>query len=312
MRDLPVIDDPWIGNVLDDRFDVLGLLGKGGMGAVYRCRERTSGMQVAVKLILEDWATEEEVQARFEREISASVGIRHPNIIQLLGHGQTVEGTRYFAMELVDGVSLMEHIENEGPLSSEAIAHLGAQVARGLQAAHDAGVVHRDLKPENILVDNTAQAKILDFGLALLQRGSSTPDRLTQLGVRIGSPLYMSPEYCAYGQLDHRSDLYSLGAILYEMATGRPLFSGGAYEVFAQHANSPITPIEERVPGQHPKWLRDAIESLLAKDPDERLQTAAEAAERLTRPPDLSTPVRSITPLVPVRARRCPRPHPHP
>lgn len=297
MPDLPTIDDPWVGKVLDHRFDVLGLLAKGGMGAIYRCRERSTGTQLAIKLILEDWNAEEEVQARFEREIKATMEVQHPNVVRLLGHGRTEDGQRYYAMELLEGQSLFELMENEGPLDTQTIAHIGAQVARGLQAAHDQGVIHRDLKPENIVVMPDLQAKVVDFGLALLEgRGSSNPDRLTQMGTRIGSPLYMAPEYGEHGQLDHRSDLYALGAILYEVATDAPLFRGNPYEIIAHHTQTPHTPIDERRPGRHPAWFCRAIDALLAKDPDQRVQTATDAAALLSRAPDVAPDLRSVVP----------------
>ncbi len=296
MHDLPTIDDPWIGKLLDDRFEVCALLGKGGMGAIYRCREVTTNTQVALKITLDELQTDEEVMARFEREIQASKDIVHPNVVQVLGHGRTASGTPYFVMELLGGEPLDDYLD-EAPLSSERVAHMGAQIARGLHAAHQRGIIHRDLKPENVVIDDIDRVKVFDFGLSLLRRpGQTDAPRLTEMDMRIGTPMYMSPEYIEAGQVDARSDLYSLGVLLYEAATGYAPHTGSPYMVMHKHATEEPKPIDERVPGAHPPWLIEAIEALLSKDPADRPQTGAEAATMLTRPPDILPTTNSVAP----------------
>lgn len=303
MRDLPVITDPWIGKRLDDRFEVLGLLGKGGMGAIYRCRDPHSGRELAIKIILGDLEDDPEVIARFEREIQANCGIDHPNVVKTYGHGRTDDGRPYFAMELLDGRPLDEVIDDDGPLPSDRIAHIGAQVALGLNAAHRAGIVHRDLKPTNVVVSDSGTAKVFDFGLSLLRPDDDdepTEERLTAMDMRIGTPLYMAPEYIDGGELDARSDLYALGVMLYECCTGRPPFTGSAYKVLHLHATEMPRPIYDVVPDRHPTWLVRVVHALLAKDPRRRIQTGEEVAARLSRPPDprsqLPTGITTLTP----------------
>ncbi len=304
MRDLPVIEDPWIGTTLDKRFKVLGLLGKGGMGAIYRCRDIETGTEMAIKIVLADLMDDPEVVARFEREIKANCEVKHPNVVLTFGHGRTDEGTPYFAMELLKGRPLDEVVDDDGDMSSELVAHIGAQVALGLHAAHERGIVHRDLKPTNVIVADDGTVKVFDFGLSLLRPSADVPEstRLTELDMRIGTPLYMAPEYIEGGEVDGRSDLYALGVLLYECCTGRVPFSGSAYQVLHKHANEAVKPIEERVPGRHPKWLRTAIERLLAQNPSDRPQTGAEAAALLTRPPEPPEHLQSMPPeATPVR-----------
>lgn len=303
MRDLPVIADPWIGRHLDDRFEVLGLLGKGGMGAIYRCCDAQSGRQLAIKIILADLQDDPEVVARFEREIQANCGVRHPNVVQTYGHGRLADGSAYFAMELLRGRPLDEVIDDDGPLPSDQIASIGAQVALGLNAAHDNGIVHRDLKPTNVVVGDDGVVKVFDFGLSLLRPqddDSVDEKRLTEMDMRIGTPMYMAPEYIDGGELDARSDLYALGVMLYECCTGRTPFSGSAYQVLHKHAREMATPIDERVPGRHPRWLVRVVHELLAKDPDQRIQSGAAVAARLAlRPPQAPPELVSMTPLPP-------------
>lgn len=282
MPSLPPIDDPWVGQTLDERFIVQGLIGRGAMGAIYRCRDTESGLTMAVKIIAEELLEQEEILARFEREIRASQRIRHPNVVRMYGHGRTPDGRRYFGMEYVEGQTL-EDVMEDAPLSSDRVAFIGMQVAMGLRAAHAANCVHRDLKPQNILVCQDGTIKVCDFGLSLLpQLGSSPGTQLTAVDTRVGTPMYMAPEYIEFSEADSRTDLYALGVILYEAACGRPPFSGPPYKVLDMHLTEPVRSLELRAPGKHPRWLREAIENLLKKDPNLRTQTALELIEQLS------------------------------
>lgn len=298
MQSLPPIDDPWVGTLLDDRFLIQGLIGRGAMGAIYRCRDQQTGLILAIKIIAEGLETNDEIVGRFEREILASERIRHPNVVRMYGHGLTEDGRRYFGMEYVDGTTLAEVME-DAPLSSNQVAHIGMQVALGLGAAHAADCVHRDLKPHNILICHDGTIKICDFGLALLpQLGGNPQTQLTAADTRVGTPIYMAPEYIESSAVDSRSDLYALGVMLYEAACGRPPFTGPPFKVLDMHLTEPLRPLEKRAPGRHPRWLRHAIEDLLKKDPDTRIQTALELLERLSDeslPPQLPTNISTST-----------------
>jgi len=298
MRDLPVIDDPFIGKVLRDRFDVRACIGMGAMGAIYRCFDREANAEVAIKVLRADLTSDTEVIARFELEIEASRSIRHPNVIKILGSGRYGGDQLFLVMELLTGESAADYIDNESPLPTEKVANIGAAIARGLGACHAAGVIHRDLKPENVVItDDGNGAKVFDFGLGLQKKDSDEPgvERLTALDMRIGTPMYMAPEYIDGGEPDVSCDLYALGVVLYEAATGYTPFNGAAYEVLHHHMNTKPKSVEERVPGMHPKWLCDVIEGLLEKDPADRPQSGDEVAALLQRDgPTVAEPTEEV------------------
>ncbi len=282
MRDPSDSDDPFIGTVLRDRFEVRDLIAVGGMGAIYRCFDRKGDNEVAVKVLREELTYDPEVIKRFEREIEATRAIRHPNVIKVLGSGRSEEGRLFLVMELLTGVPAAEYLDDNAPLPSDEVARIGVDIAAGLGACHAAGVIHRDLKPENIMISENGDAKVFDFGLGLQSRDLEPgSERLTAMDMRIGTPMFMAPEYIEGGEATASCDLYALGAILYEAATGQTPFSGAAYEVLHQHVHSPVKPIEERAPERHPAWLRDVIESLLEKSPVDRPQTGEEIVELL-------------------------------
>ena len=283
MRDLPLIEDPFIGKVLRERFEVRTCIGKGGMGAIYRCFDREAQTEVAIKVLLADLTTDPEVIKRFELEIEATRAIRHPNVIKVLGSGRYEEDQLFLVMELLTGESAADYIDDHAPLPTEQVANIGAAVARGLGACHAAGIIHRDLKPENIVIIGDGEsAKVFDFGLGLQRKHHEAgSERLTAMDIRIGTPMYMAPEYIAGGEAMASCDLYALGVLLYEAATGYTPFKGPAYEVLHHHVHTRPKPIDERVPGMHPQWLRSVIESLLEKDPAARPQSGDEIADLL-------------------------------
>ena len=288
------------------------------MGSIYRCKDEQTGLSLAIKIIAEGLETNQEIVGRFEREIQASERIRHPNVVRMYGPGLTDDGRRDVGMEYVEGQTLAEVME-DAPLTSDQVAHIGMQVALGLRAAHAADCVHRDLKPQNILVCNDGTIKICDFGLALLTQLETHPlTQLTAVDSRVGTPIYMAPEYIEFSHVDSRSDLYALGVILYEAASGRPPFTGPPFQVLQMHLSEPLRPLEKRAPGRHPLWLRDAIEDLLKKDPHARIQTALELIERLSDqslPPPLPTEISKSTavPAINQEVLVTPRPVPrHP
>jgi serine/threonine-protein kinase len=259
------------------RFRVAAVLGKGAMGIVYRAEDPALGRPVAVKTIaLTGGAQERDNQeARFLQEARAAGSVGHPAVITIYEVGREGD-VAFIAMELLDGRELRDYIlENSlGPSRCVAIA---AMVAEGLAAAHGHGVIHRDVKPGNIMVLPDGRVKIMDFGIARLNESMVK----TQTGVLLGSPQYMSPEQIAGRGIDHRSDIFSLGAVLYEMLTGAKPFQGqDLTQLFFSIANSPVVPASQIVRGL-PPVVDYVIARALKKDPEERYATAAEFAADL-------------------------------
>ncbi len=205
-------------------YEVADRIGAGGMGEVYRARDTRLGREVAIKVLLDAAAGDTDQLRRFEREARSAAALNHPNIATVYEIGEH-EGTRFIAMELVEGRTLKQMLE-AGPLPVTELLDLATQIARGLAKAHAAGIVHRDLKPGNLMVTSEGLVKILDFGLARrTPHASDVGSEITREGSVLGTVQYMSPEQAAARPLDHRSDQFSFGAILYEMATGRRAFA---------------------------------------------------------------------------------------
>ncbi|HXU06515.1 MAG TPA: protein kinase [Polyangia bacterium] len=211
------------GRVIDSRYRVLRKIGEGGMGTVYAAEHVEIGKIVAIKILHPHYSTEQELVERFRREARAASRIGHPNIIDVMDFGTTDDGCAYFIMEHLDGIDLADVLSHERRLDPNRACQITIQICRALAAAHAAGVIHRDLKPENIfLVARDGKAdfvKVLDFGVA---RSAGRSTRLTNPGIAMGTPEYMAPEQAAGGVVDHRGDIYSVGALLYEMVTGQP------------------------------------------------------------------------------------------
>ena len=209
--------------MIDNRYRVLRKIGEGGMGTVYAAEHVEIGKIVAIKILHPHYSTEQELVERFRREARAASRIGHPNIIDVMDFGTTDDGCAYFIMEHLDGIDLADVLSHERRLDPNRSCQITIQICRALAAAHAAGVIHRDLKPENIfLVARDGKAdfvKVLDFGVA---RSAGRSQRLTNPGIAMGTPEYMAPEQAAGGVVDHRSDIYSVGALLYEMVTGQP------------------------------------------------------------------------------------------
>src|SRR4051812_14489364 len=213
----------FVGRVIDNRYRVLRKIGEGGMGTVYAAEHVEIGKIVAIKILHPRYSTEQELVERFRREARAASRIGHPNIIDVMDFGTTDDGCAYFIMEHLDGIDLADVLSHERRLDANRACQITIQICRALAAAHTAGVIHRDLKPENIfLVARDGEAdfvKVLDFGVA---RSAGRSQRLTNPGIAMGTPEYMAPEQAAGGVVDHRGDIYSVGALLYEMITGQP------------------------------------------------------------------------------------------
>src|SRR3954470_10991384 len=274
-------------------YRILRKLGEGGMGVVYEAEDLKLGRHVALKFLQEETAAAPDRLARFQREARAASALNHPHICTIYEIDQA-DGIDFIGMELLEGRSLAEKISHR-PLSNGEILQLGSEIAEALQAAHAASILHRDIKPANIFVTSGGHAKILDFGVAKLEKelAAATPDgvtsadagpqSLTQAGTTVGTLGYMSPEQLRGQQIDQRSDLFSFGAVLYEMATGKPPFSGESNATLIDAVLNKKSPRPTTLNRQLPPELEQLIEKALEKDPDLRYQSAAEMRADLRR-----------------------------
>jgi tetratricopeptide (TPR) repeat protein len=270
-------------------YEILTPIGAGGMGEVYRARDPQLGRDVAIKVLPENVATEEERLARFENEARLASSLNHPNIVTIHSIGGESR-YRYIAMEFIDGPTLQDLME-QGPIPVNDALSIAAQVANGLAKAHEAGIIHRDLKPKNVMVTKDGQAKILDFGLSKLTRSldSEAPtatamkpgDGLTQPGTLLGTAEYMSPEQAAGRPLDFRSDQFSLGSLIYAILTGKqPFHRGSAVQTLSciiEGEPPPVSEINPRVPHS----LQTILNRCLMKDPGSRYASTRDLARDL-------------------------------
>jgi serine/threonine protein kinase len=255
-------------------YEVLQVVGRGGFGIVFRAFDKEV---VAIKVLAPEIAAISPARKRFLREARAAAQVHHENVVQI--HAVEEQPLPYLVMEFVQGETLQQRLDRTGPLYAWEVVWIGRQVAEGLAAAHAAGLIHRDVKPGNVLVAGgpRLRLKITDFGLARAADDAS----VSQSGVIAGTPLYMSPEQARGDALDHRTDLFSLGSVLYALSSGRPPFrAGSALAVLKRVTEEEPRPIQEVIP-ETPVWLGRVIARLMAKDPAERFQTATEVAATL-------------------------------
>jgi RNA polymerase sigma factor (sigma-70 family) len=275
------------GTLLDGRFRIEKLLGKGGMGAVYRAIDTTSGEPVALKTLLPSTERDPALRRRFAREAEVIERLQHPNFVRLIHHGQRDGEPSYVAMELLDGDALNEVLEREARLAPRRALHIVRHLLRGLSYAHERGVIHRDLKPENVmLLERDADrdfAKLLDLGIAkLIGADDARRTRLTGQNEMIGTPLYISPEMLRGEALDGRADLYSLTVLLYEMLAARPPFDATtSTALFAMHLVTPPPTLSAAVPELAVPSLEQLLQAGLAKDPSARIPSAESYARRV-------------------------------
>jgi len=260
------------------RYDLAEDIGEGGMATVYRARDRELRRDVAVKVLFPHLARRPDVVRRFHREARAAAGLEHPNILRIydVGGGEG-EDPPFIVMELIRGRTLMAEIEQRGAILAEVVACVGALLADALAAAHAAGVIHRDIKPANVLIAGGGRLLLADFGVARLETEDSL---VTRTGALLGTPAYMSPEQASGDTATVKSDLYSLGATLYQMSTGSLPYSGTAARVMSQIASGSLVPPVRRRPSVGPDLSR-VIENLMATEPTLRPGKAAEVAAEL-------------------------------
>lgn len=263
-------------------FQVLRKLGAGGMGQVYLARQLSLKRDVALKILRDDLSANPTALRRFQAEAEAVARVTHANIVQVFAVGEH-EGLRYMALEFVDGRNLRDYLARKGPPDLPLALSIIRQVAAALQRASEIGIVHRDIKPENILVTKKAEVKVTDFGLSRYFAADAQPLNLTQSGMTLGTPLYMSPEQVQGQPVDHRSDIYSLGVTSYHLLAGQPPFRGStAFEVAVQHVQNEPAPLSSLRPDL-PADLCNIVQKMMAKKSDDRYQTARDVIRDLAK-----------------------------
>ena len=278
--------DPMIGRTIAGRYEVLSLLGRGGMGAVYKARQPSVQRMIALKVLLKEFADNETVIKRFHQEALAASRLTHPNTISVYDFGQSEDGILYMAMEFLKGMSLADAVRG-GPMPPKRVTHIMRQVCKSLAEAHRAGIIHRDLKPDNIFLTDIQgerdYVKVLDFGVAKLREYEGKEGTLTQAGMIFGTPKYMSPEQARSTDLDARSDVYALGVILYEMLLGQAPFSGdNPLSILIAHVNeTPRSFAEVNPQAKLPAPLEAVVMRAMAKKADARCQTVEELHAQL-------------------------------
>src|SRR5918998_1586684 len=266
---------------IDDRYVVERLLGGGGMAQVYLAHDEVLYRQVALKILRDQYAEDEEFVERFRREARSAASLSHPNIVSIYDQGRSEDGAYYIAMEYVPQGTLKERIRREGALSPVAATGVALQIADALQAAHEKGVIHRNIKPQNVLVTEKGDVKVTDFGIA--RAAASASSGATATGTVLGTVDYMFPEQARAESVGTQIDLYSLGVVLYEMLTGTlPYEAESPIGTAIKHATEPTRSPREVNPSV-PEPLAILTTKLLAKDPEDRYASAAALSEDLER-----------------------------
>jgi serine/threonine-protein kinase len=273
--------------LIDERYKLRALLGSGGMAEVYLAHDEVLDRDVALKLLKDQYAGNEEFVERFKREARNAASLSHPHIVLIFDWGESEDGTYYLTMEYLLSGTLKDHILQRGALPPQAVVEVVLQIAKALRAAHERGVIHRDIKPRNILITDSGHVKVADFGIARAAEATT----ISNLGDILGSVKYMSPEQAAGERVGPASDLYSLGVVLYEMLTGRvPFEVETPADVPVKHAGGP-PPHPREVNPKVPGGLDALVMRLLATDPDDRYRSAGHLTEDLRRVRDGLSPV---------------------
>jgi serine/threonine protein kinase len=289
------------GREIAGRYRVLAKLGEGGMGAVYRGEQISLKRKVAIKLLRPELSRDAGLVRRFNAEAELAARISHPNTVNIHDFGQDVDGTLFIVMELVEGRSLRQVITSEGPLPPRRALAIAAQLAASLGDAHARGVVHRDLKPDNVMLTERGKdrdvVRVLDFGIAKLKEdGRTTANVMTQAGDIVGTPQYMAPEQIRGESVDGRTDVYALGAMMYEMLTGRLPFEGpSVMAILSKHLlETPEPPSRRRPDLGLPPGIDELVMGAMAKDIQQRIASMEQLAERIAAlgldGPPLATP----------------------
>jgi len=275
--------DPFIGQMIKGRYQVIKKLGEGGMGTVYLAEQVSIGRKVALKVLHGRYAQDEEFVRRFRHEARLAAALNHRNVITVYDFDQGEDGSLFIAMEYVDGRNLSEVIREEGPLDVGRAVRLGIQIAEGLGAAHRTGVIHRDIKPENIMIVGSGQeVKLMDFGIARL-RDTGAMTRLTRSGVIMGTPAYMSPEQIEGREVTERTDLYAFGIVLYEMLSGGvPFRASTPGALLMKHLREMPVPVR-KLRTEVPSSVEQVVMQALEKKPQRRQKDMEEVAQGLRK-----------------------------
>jgi serine/threonine protein kinase len=283
--------DPLIGRMINERFKIISLIARGGMGKVYRAEQAPLGRLCAVKVLNPNYAGDQdpEFHKRFFLEASIASKLTHPNTVTIFDYGRTDDDVYYMAMEFLDGVTLHRAIRTTTHLPEGRTAHIAMQMCRALREAHTLGVIHRDLKPANIFLvehgDESDFVKVLDFGLVKELKELLPEDQLTQTGLFMGSPKYMSPEQIQGERVDPRTDIYALGIIMYEMLTGKvPFDRPNSVNILMAHVNEAVPPMRVTFPNVLvTPAMEETVMRCIRKNPDERFTTMDEVLASLKR-----------------------------
>ena len=265
-----------VGTYLADRYEIVSKIGAGGMSDVYKAKDHVLGRFVAIKVLKPEFSEDRGFVAKFRTEAQSAAGLEHPNIVNIYDVGSE-EGLHYIVMEYVEGITLKTYIEKKGQLSFKEAVSIAIQVARGIEAAHNKQIIHRDIKPQNIMISTEGKVKVMDFGIARAASSNTVSSDV------MGSVHYSSPEQARNGFVDGRSDIYSLGIVMYEMVTGRVPFDGDTTVAVAiQHLQEEMTP-----PSVYAKNLPISMEKIILKctqkNADRRYQTIGDLLADLRR-----------------------------
>ena len=295
--------DPLLGRVLNDRYTIVSAVGHGGMGRVYKALQAPLDRVVALKVLGAGHDRDPNFYKRFFLEASVTAKLTHPNTITLYDYGRTEDGVFFIAMEYLNGRTLSQAMQADGPLAQERVIHIAQQICRSLKEAHSLGIIHRDLKPANVMLltqqDDHDFVKVLDFGLVKFFSGESTESDITNAGTFMGSPHYIAPEQARNRSPDQRCDIYSLGVLLYHMLTGRVPFTAAApVDIILKHLHdAPVPPADARPDLRIAPDLQEVVLRCMAKNREERFQSMDEllaqlkaVRTRLTGAPQASTP----------------------
>ena len=279
---LPAEADPLIGRTVNDRYRVVEAIGHGGMGRVYKALQSPLDRVVALKILAAGHDRDPNFYKRFFLEASVTAKLTHPNTITLYDYGRTEDGIFFIAMEYLDGRTLSQAMQQEGPLAQERVIHVAQQICRSLREAHALGIVHRDLKPANVMLlrqhDDHDFVKVLDFGLVKFFHGDNPDGDITNAGTFMGSPHYIAPEQARNQGPDQRCDIYSLGVLLYQMVTGKvPFTAANPVDIILKHLHdAPVAPRELRPDLDVDPELEAIVLRCLAKDRADRFQSMDE------------------------------------
>jgi eukaryotic-like serine/threonine-protein kinase len=292
-----------VGEKIAERYEVEELVGHGGMSSVYKAQDTLLERHVALKILHEQYSADDDFVERFKREARSVAQLQHPNIVTVIDRGEE-DGCQYIVFEYIDGENLKERVVREGRLDVREALEIAVEVAHGLAFAHEQGLIHRDVKPQNILLNGDGRAKVTDFGIAR----SLDVDGMTQTGTVLGTSNYIAPEQASGQRVDAHSDVYALGAVLYELLAGEVPFAGESFVAVAmKHMHEPAPNLLD-VRGDVPLRVAAAVDRALEKDPEQRFPTMdAFAAELEACLAELDEPDDDATIVIPSARRAAPK-----